>query len=99
MGVKKVALIFRFRRMRPFEKKMQMWGVLGWGRCRRGSRRHGCQKSGSAPKSDDTGRLPRVKTRSTQNTATLSRLLFQPKIASAKYAFTTFNLHLYIHCE
>ena len=71
--------------------------VVDCGRC--GSRRHGCQESETAPKSDDTGRLPRVKTRSTQNTATLSRLLFQPKIASAKYAFTTFNLHLYIHCE
>ena len=33
-----------------------------------GSRRHGCQRSGSAPKSDDTGPLPCVKTRATQNT-------------------------------
>ena len=30
----------------------------------------------------------------TQNTATLSRLLFQPEIASAKYAFTTINLFI-----
>ena len=54
----------------------------------------GVRKVGLAPKSDDTGRLPRVKTPSTQNTATLSRLLFQLEIAPAKHAFTTINLHI-----
>ena len=43
------------------------------------------------------GASPRVKTRSTQNTAALSHLVFQPKIMlTTKYAFTLINLNLYL---
>ena len=45
-----------------------------------GSRRHGCQRSGSAPKSDDTGPLPCVKTRATQNTPARLHILCSTRI-------------------
>ena len=96
MGIKKLGLTFVCGRISHFREEDVDVGVLDCGRCRCGSVRHGCQKSVSAPKSDDTGRLPSCQnTLHTKHGRALTSFVLAKNSAETKYAFTSINLCLY----